>query len=72
VGLTQQKGRQSKRQVTPCGGGGLAPTQGKGSQRHLALGSELAQGQAAPTPSVPTGGARANSRSGQGQPNATW
>jgi len=62
--------------VSPRGGVGLAPAQGKGSQPqcHLALGSNPAQGQATQVSSVPTWGRWHSSCTGQGQtsPITTW
>jgi hypothetical protein len=56
AGLTPQKSRQPKRQVSSREGVSLAPAQGKGSQpqRHVALGSDPAQGQTAQAPSLDT------------------
>jgi len=46
--LTQRKGRQPRRRVSPRGGAGagLAPAQGRGkpAQRHVALGSTQRKG----------------------------
>ena len=44
--LTQRKGRQPRRRVSPRGGAGLAPAQGKGkpAQHHVALGSTQHKG----------------------------
>jgi len=67
AGLTPQKDRQPKRQVSTRGGVGMAPTQGKGSQRHLALGPDPARTGRQPSVRCPHVGVRAWLPLGQGK-----